>query len=63
MRRTVTTVYNVTDLYKIDHGDGYLWPDEDPYVFDGSYGASFRVLLMPQQLPKWSYMSETQRKG
>lgn len=50
MRQTVTTVYNVIDLYIIDQGDRYLRPDEDPYVFDGPYGASFRVQSMPQQL-------------
>ena len=56
MKRTVTAVYNVVDYYIIDHGDKFLQADEDPYVFTGVWGVSFRVQSMPQQLLSWSYV-------
>lgn len=54
MTRTVTAVYDVIEFYIFDHGDGFLQPDEDPYLFRGIYGVSFRVQSMPQQLLSWS---------
>ena len=56
MTRTVAAVYNVVDYYIFDHGDRFLEPDEDPYIFTGIWGVSFRVQSMPQQLLSWSYV-------
>ena len=56
MTRTVTAVNDLIDYYIFDHGDGYLQPDEDPYIFKGIYGVSFRVQSMPQELLSWSYV-------
>lgn len=56
MTRTVAAVENVIDYYIFDHGDAFLQPDEDPYIFRGIYGVSFRVQSMPQELLSWSYV-------
>ena len=56
MTRTVRAVYDVIDYYIFDHGDGFLQPHEDPYIFNGLYGVSFRIQSAPQQLLSWSYV-------
>lgn len=54
MTRTVTAVNNVIDYHIFDHGDGFLQPDEDPFIFTGIWGVSFIVQSVPPQLLSWS---------
>ena len=54
MTETVTAVYNVIDYQIFEHGDGFLQRDEDPFIFTGIWGVSFKVQSMPHELLSWS---------